>query len=329
MIKPRVSLVIPGRNAASTLGECLAAACPMLERGELLEILFVDDGSTDDTRAIAAQFPVKIIAGAGEGPGAARNRGIAQAKGEWIWFIDSDCVADPDALTILLPYTQDKQVAAVGGSYGNMRPDSLLACLIHEEIIARHERMSSEVNFIGTFNALYRKDVLQEVGGFDEHFLKAQDAELAYRVRSHGYKLNFDGRSRVKHFHPDRLRSYLATQKGQGYWRIFLYKKYPQRMRGDSYSGLSDYVQPPLALLIPALIPLSLILPMAIMPLLVSVVLLLACQMPMALKIEPRLGVIRTTAFIFMSSVRAFARAIGMLQGALDAHIKQHKTGTR
>jgi glycosyltransferase involved in cell wall biosynthesis len=319
MSSPDVSLVIPGRNAGATLRACLDAVCPFLARGELREIVFVDDGSTDDTRSIAEEYPVRIVTGTGEGPGAARNRGISAADGKWIWFIDSDCVAEPDALSILLKHTHDPNVAAAGGSYGNMRPDSLLACIIHEEIIARHDRMSSDVDFLATFNVLYRHDVLNEVGGFDERFLKAQDAELAYRVRARGYALRFDARSRVRHFHPTRLRSYLATQRDQGYWRMFLYRAYPDRMSGDSYSGLTDYAQPPLALAILALLPFSPISSMLRASLIATVILLLACQLPMARTLAPRLGLGRAAAFTFMSTLRAFARALGMARGALAA----------
>jgi GT2 family glycosyltransferase len=317
MAGPDVSLVIPGRNCGGTLRACLESVCPLLERGELREIIFVDDGSTDDTRAIAEQYPVRIVAGAGEGPGAARNRGIAVARGDWIWFIDSDCVSEPDALSILLEHTHHPKVAAAGGSYGNMRPDSLLACLIHEEIIARHDRMASDVDFLATFNVLYRHEVLNEVGGFNARFLKAQDAELAYRVRARGYTLRFDNRSRVRHFHPARLLSYLATQRDQGYWRMFLYHIHPDRISGDSYSGLSDYAQPPLALATLALLPISIFSTAPHIPMIASAALLMACQAPMAHTLTMRIGLAKGAAFALMSTVRAFARAIGMLHGAL------------
>jgi glycosyltransferase involved in cell wall biosynthesis len=311
---------MPGRNAGATLRACLEAVCPMLERGELREIVFVDDDSTDNTREIAAQFPVKIVVGRGEGPGAARNRGIAVAQGEWIWFIDSDCVAEPDALSILLEHTNDDpKVAAIGGSYGNMSPDSLLACLIHEEIVVRHNRMPPVVDFLASFNVLFRHDVLDEIGGFDPRFLKAQDAELAYRARAHSYTLRFDARSRVKHFHPTRLVRYLSTQRDQGYWRMFLYRAYPKRIMGDSYSGPTDYAQPPLALATLALLPISLLIPTLCGPLLATAGLLFACQLPMARLIAPRLGIPRAIAFVFMSILRSFARALGMAHGALAA----------
>lgn len=70
-----VTLVIPGRNAAATVRACLDSVVPLLESGQLTEIIFVNDGSTDGTEAIVAEYPVRQLQGAGEGPGAARNRG--------------------------------------------------------------------------------------------------------------------------------------------------------------------------------------------------------------------------------------------------------------
>ncbi len=126
-----VSLVIPGRNAASTIAICLESVVPLLGSAGLKEIIFVDDGSTDNTAEIVAQYPVRCIAGKGKGPGSARNLGWQAAKTPLVWFIDSDCAAEKDALSILLAHLDDPEIAGVGGSYGNMRLDSLLACLIH------------------------------------------------------------------------------------------------------------------------------------------------------------------------------------------------------
>lgn len=244
----RVSVVIPARNAQATIEVCLESLVPFLERGDVCEILLVDDGSTDNTRDLAVGYPVTILDGPGEGPGAARNVGWKAASASLIWFIDSDCKADSRALKLLLPHLGDGKVAAVGGSYTNLCPDSLLACMIHEEIIERHLSMPTQVNFLATFNVVYRRDVLEECGGFDESFRLAQDAELAYRVQALGYSLRFEPQSTVGHHHPTRLWCYLKTQARHGYYRVRLYQRHPQRVQGDDYSRTLDYWQPPLAL---------------------------------------------------------------------------------
>ena len=114
-VTPRVSLVIPGRNCSGTLGDCLDAVVRILEHPDsaLGEILFVDDGSTDGTSAVAAGFPVRVLHGSGQGAGAARNIGWRAAAHELVWFVDADWVARPDALDRLLPHLDDPAVARV------------------------------------------------------------------------------------------------------------------------------------------------------------------------------------------------------------------------
>jgi glycosyltransferase involved in cell wall biosynthesis len=320
-----VSLVIPGRNAAGTIAACLDAVVPLLDRPGLAEIIFVDDGSTDDTRAIVSGYPVQCVAGRGEGPAAARNLGWQVARSPLVWFVDSDCVAEPDALERLLPHMQDPAVGGVSGSYGNMRPDSLLACLIHEEIIERHLRMSTRVNFAATFNVLYRRSILESLGGFDTRYLKGQDAEFSWRMLAAGHELAFEIDSRVKHFHEDRWLKYFRTQRLQGYWRVFLHLNHRGHARGDSYSSALDHIQPPLAMLVLASLPLLAFRVTWFVPL-VMVGLLLLTQVPMTWRLMRRTGQLKYAAFAWMGFWRAFWRGIGLSQGTLAALRGQHRT---
>jgi len=318
------SLVIPGRNCSRTIRQCLEAVLPLRERGVLAEIIFVDDGSTDDTRTLVEPYPVKIIAGQGRGPGAARNLGWRAATQEHIWFIDSDCVAEADALERLIACLQDPRVGGAGGSYGNMRPESLLACLIHEEIVARHAAMPPQVNYLATFNVVYRRSVLERIGGFDERFVTAEDCELCWRVLEQGFTLAFDAQSRVRHFHPMQWRPYLRTQRKHGYYRALLYMTHPQFAGGDAYSGFIDHVQPPLAMLCLAALP-TLLFPATrwILPVLAG--LLLAAQLPMTARLISRTRDWRYAAYAVMGFVRAFWRGTGLTQGVLTAGLRRKK----
>lgn len=312
------TLVIPAHNEQEHLGPCLDAVVPLLEQGHLAEILVVDDGSTDDTAEVAAARPgVRVIRGEQRGAGAARNLGFRSAETPLVWFVDADCVAEPDALPILQAHMEDPEVAGVGGSYGNMRPESLLASVIHEEIVERHARMAEEVNFLATFNVLYRKSALEQVGGFDERFRKGQDAELAYRIRRDVGRLRFDMRSRVKHFHEESLRQYLKVQRQQGYWRVWLYAEHPEHAGGDSYSSHLDHVQPVLAVLALGLAP---TIPLGIGALLEAPVLagLAAAPAPMARQLMQRTGDTRMLAYIPISMVRSFSRGLGLAEGTLS-----------
>jgi len=320
-----VSLVIPGRNCAATLDRCLSSVVPLKESGQLSEIIFVNDGSTDATAEIASRYPVRVLTGTGQGPGAARNLGWQAADTELIWFIDSDCVAEPDALEKLLPHMSDSQVAGVGGSYNNLYPDSLIATLIHEEIVARHRAMGREVDFLATFNVVYRRNVLDATGGFDESLKLAQDAELAYRIRACGHQLHFELTSLVGHHHPRNLWRYLKTQARQGYYRVKLYRQHPTKISGDSYAGLFDYLQPPLALLILGSVSLAWI--DRRFGFLATILLagLIAAQTPWVLRSIYRMG-FRAFGFLPFGLIRAVARAGGMTTGGMAAFVDYMRT---
>lgn len=317
-----ITLVIPGRDCESTLAKCLDSVVPLLDKGELKTILFVNDGSTDRTAEIAAQYPVTVITGKGDGPGAARNLGWQAAETEWIWFIDSDCVAEETALKRLIPHCNTPEVAGIGGSYSNLYPDSLLATLIHEEIVARHRRMNAEVNFLATFNVLYQRRVLESLNGFDEALKLAQDAELAFRIKQAGFRLRFEIQSCVGHHHPRKLMRYLRTQTRTSYYRIALYKKFPSRAKGDSYAGLIDYIQPPLALMTLITLPMVAFPTLWILPAALGVLLLL-CQTPMTLSMLTHTKSLRMLAFPFMSLLRSHARGMGALAGLFDLFRRQ------
>lgn len=316
---PAVTLVIPGRNAGSVVRQCLDSVVPLLQRGELTEIIFVDDASTDATPQIAAEYPVTLLRGPGAGPGAARNIGWRAAATPLIWFIDADCVAEPDALQLLRGHLTTDRVAAAGGSYSNMRPDSLLANLIHEEIVERHRRMTHTVNFLATFNVLYRRSLLQDLGGFDEQFRLAQDVELAFRVLARGYQLHFDRESRVGHFHATRLGTYLRTQARQGYYRVFLYRKHPQRVGGDNYSGMVDHIQPPLAILFGICVLMVAWRPVdwTFWSALVTGMAFLSTALPMTVRLVGRTRQLRFLAFAPFCWLRAVARAAGLVAGLI------------
>jgi len=326
-----VTLVIPGKNASQTLRQCLDSVVPLLKSGELAEIIFVDDGSTDDSADIAATYPVRVINGTGGGPGYARNLGWRETRTPLVWFIDSDCVAEPDALRRLLPHLADAMVAGAGGSYANMRPDSLLACLIHEEIVQRHLRMAAEVDYLASYNVIYRREVLEKVGGFDECRFNgpgspgAEDIELAFRLHEAGHRLRFERNSRVGHHHPTRLLRYLRSQRHHGYWRVALYLTHRGQAAGDAYSGVVDHAQPALAMLTVATLPLVFWWPLTLVPL-TSAALLLAAQLAMTLRLLRRTGSARYALFAPVSFVRAFARGIGMSLAAL-MYLLQGKRG--
>lgn len=312
-----ITLVIPGRNCEATIRDCVRAATRACACVERVQILYVDDHSTDASAALAEGAGATVLMSTGRGAGAARNTGWRAADHGLVWFVDSDCIAAEDALSCLLPHMDEPSVSAVSGAYDNAVEGSLVATLIHEEIAARHRAMPVEVDFLATFSVIYRRELLVELDGFDERYLRGQDAELSFRAQRHGSKLHFEHASRVAHHHERSLRRYLRAQYHQGYWRAFLHTEHRGHAGGDSYSQLGDHLQPPLALMMLATPLATPFCGVATTSALMAATLaaMLALTLRMALRIYDSAGALAAAAYAPFSVLRAFWRGVGFAAG--------------
>ena len=313
-----VSVVIPGRDCAETLPACIRALrrVQAVHPDRTMEVVFVDDGSKDGSASVAEAEGALVLAGDGRGPGAARNKGWRAARGDLIWFVDSDCEVAQDSLGPLLAQLDDPKVGAVGGAYDNGCPDSLVARLIHEEIALRHRAMQGEVNFLASFSVIYRREVLEQLSGFDERYLKGQDAELSFRTLAAGYRLRFENASRVAHIHERMLFGYLQTRYKHGYSRAFLHLEHGGHAGGDSYSKLTDHLQPPCSLVALAALPFALW-PAAGAWAAAPLAALVALQLPMMTRLVRPAGLGTALCFAGMSWLRSFWRGVGLAHGAI------------
>src|SRR5690606_33035643 len=114
---PRVSVIIPNHNKARTLRACLASV--LAQTNPPAEVIVVDDASTDDSRAIIREFPVRLIClDVNQGAAAARNAGARSATGDVLFFLDSDIALAPDALANALRVLREHpECAMVQGIY--------------------------------------------------------------------------------------------------------------------------------------------------------------------------------------------------------------------
>ncbi len=253
-----VSIIIPAYNSARTLPACLEA-CRAQDYPDI-EIIVVDDGSTDDTAVIAEATPgVQVLSQKNQGPAVARNHGARVARGEILAYTDSDCVPRPDWIRHLVA-AFETGVVAVGGTYDIINAHARLARVVQAEIAARHARFGQEVDFLGSFNVAYRKEAFDAVGGFEESYRWAsgEDNDLAYKLQHAQGRILFTADAIVGHHHPERLVGYLRTQARHGCWRVKLYRDHPQRAGGgDQYAGWPDLLAPPLSLVLAAGAPIA------------------------------------------------------------------------
>ena len=243
----RCSLIIPAYNAEKSIVTCLESALNQSLPRDEYEVVVVDDGSTDNTPRIAANYPVRLIRQQNQGPAAARNNGASEAIGNVFIFTDSDCELDHKFLeAIISPIENNKDIVGVQGIYKTKQKE-LAAQFGQIEIEHRYERMrkSEYIDFIGTYAAAYKADIFKEFGGFDTEFplSSGEDAEFSYRVSQKGYKMVFCPEAFVYHIHPRTWRKYFQVKFWRAYWRMLAYKKNPEKALKDTYTPQTLKIQ--------------------------------------------------------------------------------------
>jgi cellulose synthase/poly-beta-1,6-N-acetylglucosamine synthase-like glycosyltransferase len=234
-----ISVIIPAHNAAATLGDCLRALAAEGVPGPEAELIVVDDASTDGTRALAEAAGARLIAGGGRGPAAARNLGARIATGELLLYLDADTAPERGWRRAMLAPFADPAVVAVKGRY-HTRQRSAVARFSQLEFEEKYRRLerARRVDFVDTGTAAYRRAAFLAAGGFDEQFppQSAEDVELAFRLAASGARLAFSPRAAVLHRHAERLRDYLMKKLRYGYYRVGVYRHFPNKALGDSYT---------------------------------------------------------------------------------------------
>lgn len=188
--QPRVAVVIPVYNGEKHLADCLRHAVAAAEG--LGEIVVVDDGSTDNTRSIAQQFPVKLVAlPARGGPSRARNIGVEATTAEILFFLDADVNIPPEFIRSAIRYLDENPGwAALFASY---QRDSLPTnfCSRYKNLVHHHTHqhaLPEAVTFCGGYGFV-RRPVFVECGGFDESLLALEDIDLGYRMHKSGHRI--------------------------------------------------------------------------------------------------------------------------------------------
>ncbi|MHB1132133.1 MAG: glycosyltransferase family 2 protein [Chloroflexota bacterium] len=318
---PCYSVVVPAYNAADTLGACLEALlCQSLPRARY-EVIVVDDGSSDATATVAGRYPVRVLCQAHAGPAVARNRGARVAKGEYLLFTDADCAPAPTWLAeIVRPLEGDSRVAGVKGVCRTAQA-GLMARLGQVELEEKYARLRQKpcIDFVDTYSAAFRRDAFWEAGGFDPAFPEAsnEDTALSFALAERGWRLVFNDRALVEHHQPDSLGAYLRRKWRHGYWRAPVYRRFPGKLAGDSYTPRSTQVQFAAALATLALLPCRRTRPWALCTLLVF----LGAALPFARRALPSGGdvALATPAILFL---RSLALGLGLLGGALRLAVR-------
>jgi GT2 family glycosyltransferase len=227
---PRISIVVCSFNGSRTINECLQAISKI--RYPNFEVIVVDDGSTDNTAAIAAQYDVRLVCTPNHGLSHARNIGWQSANGEIVAYIDDDAYPDPDWLDYLAERFRTHDYAGVGGPNIPPRGDGFIAaCVANAPGGPAHVLLTdTEAEHLPGCNMAFLRSALEAVGGFDVQFRTAgDDVDMCWRLQQHGCKLGFSPSAQVWHHRRNSLRKFWRQQKGYGKAEALLEKKWPQK----------------------------------------------------------------------------------------------------
>ena len=199
----KLSVVIISRNESTHIRGCIESVLAETIKFPQTQVVLVDSDSSDDTRDIAAQFPISILHYINDVYSAAAGRriGFSRVESEYVFFIDGDCWLKPKWLSTAIECLEShKDVAVVYGE--------------RTEHVAGTERPSDPTTYDLGGNALYRAEVLRNVGSFNPFIVAEEEAELFGRIHKAGYKKKRLGVPMIRH---DRPRSYNQEARKR-YW---------------------------------------------------------------------------------------------------------------
>lgn len=213
-----LSVIVPMYNASATIERCLAPLIAMLERGDVSEIIVVDDCSTDGCAGIAAGYPtVRLERMARQaGPGAARNHGARLASGCYLWFVDSDVIVADHCARVLSQAFAESGAGAIFGCYDDS-PAAPNFLSQYKNLAHRYYHVGGSAN-ASTFWAgcgAVERELFVELGGFAAHRYprpSIEDIELGYRVVDAGRRILLRRDLEGKHLKQWRLKQLLHTE---------------------------------------------------------------------------------------------------------------------
>jgi len=180
----KVSVILLTKNSAATIQKSIESIFEQTRQPD--EVVVVDGNSSDGTLDIVKKYPVKLVSEPGSGFGHARNLGVKNASGDILFFIDSDCYAEPDWIEKTLPhFDSNPEVAGVTGRTSLWNTESavarFLACVGGRMDMPKQRKF---MKIAPTMNLALRHAFVVEVGGFDETLIRCEDTDLTYKIGS-------------------------------------------------------------------------------------------------------------------------------------------------
>lgn len=245
MNESHITIIVPAYNAEKTIRKCIESFLGI--DYPKYDIIIIDDGSTDKTLEIISEYKDKltIIRNQHSGPSKCRNDAAKISKVGFLAFTDSDCVVDKNWLNELIKGFVNEKIVGVGGVQLSPQDETKFGRSVQsffeltgflggyikhneypESSIEDQNLRIREVSHNPSCNAMYRKDIFLEVGGFDETLWPSEDVDLDYRLKKKGYKFMFNPEAIVYHYRPQSLSHLSNMMYRYGVTQGILTKRY-------------------------------------------------------------------------------------------------------
>ena len=246
---PSLSIIISAYNSGRTLEKCLQSIVA-LDYPSKVQILVVDDASTDSTAAIAKKLPVELIHNPHNlGKATSINKALKRAKGELVACIDSDTYPEKDSLTKLVPLFNAPDVGAVTALICVEKPKSFVQKIQEIEYYASfgfwHTALSQLDGLLVTPGpmSIYSKKALQDVGGFDASNI-TEDMEIALHLQEKGWKIKLNTDAKVFTDVPNNWKALFRQRLRWLRGKIFNGFKYGHMIFNSKYGNFGRFVYP-------------------------------------------------------------------------------------
>lgn len=211
------SLIIITLDRAARLKRTLAGLA--LQSRPIDEIIVIDNGPTADTKQVACSAGARYVPEPQRGYGYARNRGLAEARGEVIYFLDDDCVPEPEWSDVLWNALEAGEADLVSGSRAPGQPGlaARLEYLSTDGPVLSPAIAAGPAGHLSTSNLILRREVIEKTGCFDTALIMCEDRDYTTRARKLGFRLRYEPRARVTHYAAIRgFSDYLGKMRHYG-----------------------------------------------------------------------------------------------------------------
>lgn len=212
----KVSIIIPVKNEEKRILKCLNAIKRLDFDDKLIEVIIVDNGSSDSTTTIAKNYACRVYVKPSLTISGLRNFGVTHANGDVLCFVDADVIVNPSWLKTALPHFANPQNACVTGLINIPSNHTWV-----EKTWSLNRKTKKEVfmaQWASSMNMIIRKDLFLKVKGFSETLITGEDVDLSNRLIENGFQIVFDKKVSVVHIGEAKtLKEFIRKERWRGF----------------------------------------------------------------------------------------------------------------